>query len=425
MNILFISNLYPPNTVGGYERLCCEVATEFAARGHAVTVLTSVHGQTVSRHPGQIVHQALRLLTGKTIYDGFAGTRQRYEAINVANINALRHVVGLANPDVIFCWNLHGLDRSFLDAMAGTGMRLVVMLTDNWLLGMYNPAYLAEYFRDHVFNTAPGSRPATAPPAAQNHFPFSAIFGAGFMRQFYAEGGLSFERPTVVYNGVRQAAQPATAFRDRSRLIQEGRLKLLFAGRIVDVKGVHTAVEALPAINRHLGSSRRCTLTIVGDVQASDYLKTLQGTAQRLGVANQVRFQPPVAAEALFGLFQEHDIYLFPSIYEPFALTLILAMAAGIPTVASRVGGNTEIIRDGSSGLLFEKNDAAGLAQAVAALADDPRLRVQISEEGRDSASWFTFARMVDEMESFLLDMPRAGGRRARPASGVMEHARG
>jgi glycosyltransferase involved in cell wall biosynthesis len=422
LRVLFVSNLYPPNSVGGYERLCCEVATEFAVRGHAVTVLTSVYGQTVSRHSGQIVHQALRLLTGKTVYDSFTGTRQLHDAINTANITAMSHVVAMANPDVIFCWNLYGLDRSFLDAMAATGVRLVVMLTDNWLLGMYNPGFLADYFRDHVFNTAQVSKPVAGPVTARTRFPFSAIFGAEFMREFYADGGLSFDRPAVIYNGVRQAAHPEDAFRDRIRLVQDGQVKLLFAGRIVDVKGVHTAVEALPMINDRLGSSRRCVLTIVGDVQASDYLDRLRAMAQRLGVSAQVEFQPPVDAAELFGLFQEHDIYLFPSIYEPFALTLILAMAAGIPTAATRVGGNTEIIRDGSSGLLFEKNDPAGLAQAVTSLANDPRLRVRIAQEGRDSASYFTFTRMVDEMERFLLDGQRMGGRHA---AGVKEHARG
>ena len=64
MRVLFVSNLYPPNVVGGYERLCFEVASAFAARGHEVAVLTSGHGGGVAEYPGQTIRQALRLLAG-------------------------------------------------------------------------------------------------------------------------------------------------------------------------------------------------------------------------------------------------------------------------------------------------------------------------------------------------------------------------
>ena len=69
-------------------------------------------------------------------------------------------------------------------------------------------------------------------------------------------------------------------------------------------------------------------------------------------------FGPPYP-DSLPELFEEHDIYVFPSLYEPFSLTLIHALACGIPTAASRVGGNVEIVRDGVSGVLFKKGDPA------------------------------------------------------------------
>ena len=73
MRVLFVSNLYPPNVVGGYEELCHEVASRFAARGHEVAVLTSCYGGRTQPIPGQVVHQSLRLIVGRTIYDGFDG----------------------------------------------------------------------------------------------------------------------------------------------------------------------------------------------------------------------------------------------------------------------------------------------------------------------------------------------------------------
>jgi len=101
-------------------------------------------------------------------------------------------------------------------------------------------------------------------------------------------------------------------------------------------------------------------------------------------------------------LFQAHDIYLFPSLYEPFSLTLILALAAGIPTVASRVGGNVEIVHEDESGLLFDRGDAEGLARAVARLGADPSLRERLAVGGRRVSARFTFSRMIEGMDHFI-----------------------
>src|SRR5262245_61692272 len=102
MKILFLSNLYPPNDVGGYERLCFEVASALAARGHAVAVLTSTHGGKIADYPGQAVLRRLRLLTGETIYDGFRSCAKERQAINRKNIAITREVIAKIQPDVIF-----------------------------------------------------------------------------------------------------------------------------------------------------------------------------------------------------------------------------------------------------------------------------------------------------------------------------------
>jgi glycogen(starch) synthase len=118
--------------------------------------------------------------------------------------------------------------------------------------------------------------------------------------------------------------------------------------------------------------------------------------------AADIILKPTVPEEALFELFDEHDIYLFPSLYEPFSLTLIHALACGIPTIASDTGGNPEIVHDGDSGLLFRKGDPADLVRAVKLLAQDPGLRVRLSQNGQLAARAFTFERMVGEMIEFL-----------------------
>ncbi len=415
MRVLVLSNLYPPNVIGGYERLCFEVAEGLAARGHEITVLTSRFGTNRAEYPRQTVRREWDLLTGPDIYTPFDRTPEERARINAGNIETLRRVLRESLPDVVFAWNLFFLDASILDALERSKVRAVVMLTDNWLLVMRNGRFVSDYFRLHVHGDAPflppPPRPAWRRLAARikrrllgGPVPsrLAAIFGSAFMRDLYRAGGISFAHDAVIHNGVKQHDHAARAVRDRSRLAESGVLNLLFAGRLVDLKGADTAVAALELLDPDVLGVRQVRLTVVGDAQDRAYMERLEAAIASSPRGADIVLRPAVAEAALFDLFEAHDVYLFPSLYEPFSLTLIHALACGIPTVASRVGGNPEIIRNGEAGLLFAKGDAVDLARAVARLATDPVLRARLSHQGRTAASRFTFERMLGEMTDFL-----------------------
>ena len=83
MRILVVSNLYPPNIVGGYERLCFNVASELARRGHDIPVLTSGYGGEVADYPRQRVQRRLQLLVGNSIYEPYpGGDAERAQALH-------------------------------------------------------------------------------------------------------------------------------------------------------------------------------------------------------------------------------------------------------------------------------------------------------------------------------------------------------
>ena len=414
MRILVLSNLYPPNVVGGYERLCFEVTAGLAALGHEMVVLTTRYGGAVADYPQQRILREWDLLTGPDIYTPYPGTAEDRAATNQSNLATLHRVLAELRPDVVFAWNLFFLDASILQSLESSATRTVVMLTDNWLLVMRNPIFVRDYFTDTVHGDKP-FRPAPPPglwqrarqllrdvagrPPARG---LEAIFGATFMRDFYAAGGSIFGRSVVIHNGVKQARDMTATPVDRTRLVQPGTLRLLFAGRFVDLKGAHTAIAAMPMLDLAALGVGRVQLTLVGDGQDAAYARQMDEAVARSGQAGNITLEPTVPESQLAALFDSHDIYLFPSLYEPFSLTLIHALALGIPTIASRVGGNPEIVEDGRSGLLFAKGDAAGLASAVRRLAQDAPLRARLAEGGRRSASRFTFERMVADMASFL-----------------------
>ena len=420
MRILFISNLYPPNVVGGYERLCFEVAAALAARGHDVSVLTSDYGGRVADYPNQKIDRSLSLLTGSTVYQPFSGTIVEREQANRYNVERLHDVYSAVRPDLVYSWNLFFFDRSLLEALAELNVPTVVMLTDNWLVNMLFPEYVASFFRNHVFGNE-SFPPARAPQSwlgrlfrrnsdsptrgPMRRIGVTAVFGSTFMRDFYTEAGLYFEAGVVIHNGVVQDQYATANFRNRSESAAEHEFRILFAGRLVDLKGADTVVSALDYLSRSHLNEERVQLTIIGDDQDVQYVEHLDKLIGSYAGDVVIERRPTVAEAALFNLFQEHDVYVFPSLYEPFSLTLIHALAAGIPTIASDAGGNVEIIKDGFSGLTYPKGNAAALADRIQRLRSSPILRENLSHGGRAAAKAFTFDKLIERTESFFNEL--------------------
>lgn len=91
------------------------------------------------------------------------------------------------------------------------------------------------------------------------------------------------------------------------------------------------------------------------------------------------------------------DVFVLPSVREGISMTILEAMAAGCPTIATRVGGNPELITDGETGILVELDDVPGLAAALARVADDPvRARAFAASARERLLRDFTVERMVD-----------------------------
>jgi glycosyltransferase involved in cell wall biosynthesis len=407
MRILFLSNLYPPNVVGGYERLCFEAASALSARGHEISVLTSDYGGRTAEYAGQRVARCWKLPVGReAIYQPFQGTPEEREAIAAHNVQCLQEQIALATPGLLFAWNLFFLDTTLLQAIERQGLPTVFLLTDNWLIAFLNNPFWQRYLATDVLSDGRSwlhQLRLRFPPAFFGVRKFDlgarAIFASRYMEELYRRAGLRFADSTVIHHGIIDADVALPERRDRLRA--PGELRLLVAGRLVEIKGVHTAIDALPRVIRGL-PQLRVVLTVVGDRADAAYFERLQGRVQTLGIADHVTFEPAVRETELPQLFARHDVYVFPSLYEPFSLTLIHALRAGIPTIASDAGGNVEIVRDGNTGRVFHRGNARALADIVIELARDSTQRVALAQAGRRIAAEHSFTRMLDQIEQYL-----------------------
>jgi glycosyltransferase involved in cell wall biosynthesis len=142
-------------------------------------------------------------------------------------------------------------------------------------------------------------------------------------------------------------------------------------------------------------------LQIVG---SGPMLAELERASRELGVADACAFEP--SAQDVIPWLDGIDIFILPSLFEAFSNSLLEAMARGCCPVASRVGGNGELIRNGETGLLFERGNARELAETLVWLADREEDRRRLATNAAVSASRFTIAaaagRMAEIYEGFL-----------------------
>jgi glycosyltransferase involved in cell wall biosynthesis len=188
----------------------------------------------------------------------------------------------------------------------------------------------------------------------------------------------------LCYNGIdAQLFQPAARPR-------EGPVVIGVICALRPEKGVETLIEAFG----RLGSWPDARLRIVGSGPA---LPELQALAASLKLGDRCVFEPAtsVVAETL----REIDIFVLPSLSESFSNSLMEAMACGCCVVASRVGGNEELIVDGETGLLFPAHESGGLARCLDQLLGNGDLRALLASAGsRRIREHYTIARAAERV---------------------------
>lgn len=155
-----------------------------------------------------------------------------------------------------------------------------------------------------------------------------------------------------------------------------------------------------------LGHDRRCRLLLCG---GGSLLETARAHAARCGVTDRVHFLGVRADVA--ELLAASDVFALSSLWEGSPVAVMEAMAAGLPVVATAVGGVPELVEHGVTGLLSPAGNVEAFAGALAALACDSRLRGEFGNAGLERAGRFGVAAMVDAYAA-LFERIAAGGER-------------
>ena len=358
MKILTLSREYPPHVYGG-AGVVVEHLTRALARRAPVEV--RCFGNAVRSEAGLSVR-------GYPPWERLAnGPDARYAAA----LEALSVDLAMARDPVV-ADVVHA--HTWYVALAGVLVRalhhipLVVTLQGELMMdatGLYQRSRAARHTMRQVLGHADAVTACSRATLTEAEDWRGATFGA---------------RARVIHNGVHVADFMAAVPR------VEDRPYILVVGRHVRQKGFDVMLEAMAILTREPMFRHR--LLVAGDGTETVALQTL---ARDLHVDDRVCFVGSQDRSQIASLFRGADLFVLPSRHEPFGIVILEAMAAGVPVIATAVGGVPEFVIDGETGVLVHPDDPVDLARAIKRVVADPvssRRRAQNAAQVAAANDW-------------------------------------
>jgi glycogen(starch) synthase len=403
VRILVVSNFYPPHVIGGYEIGCSDVVEALKSRGHDIRVLTSSYGCSKAEHSGQVFRW---LETDRSLHiDGSSRDLPRILRKESINRRAFERLCRDIEPDIVYVWNPTHISLSIAAIAQQKGLPVCFFVSDHWL---------SDWEADSLYSLRRRSPRRTGMRLIWK--PLLAMLQAS---RVLPNEGPDFKNVQFASHYLERSAQQTSALVGNAEVIHWGidaerfplnhttrtARRLLYAGQLTSLKGVHTAVQALRIVVDD-PAARSTMLTIAG---GPDYDDRIHRLVSSLRLENNVRFTGFISRDRLQALYKDHDIFLFPSVWdEPFSIALLEAMSSGLAVVGTNTGGTTEILRDEVNALIFPKEDPEACATQIKRLTGDAGLFAKIRLSGRQTVeSQFRLEDMVDRVEYALIRLVR------------------
>ncbi len=394
MRVLLISWEYPPIIEGGLARHVRKLSEHLVSEGVEMHVLTRGGGRlpaTEERH-GVVVH---RLAEPPFPTDVKAFVRW------VKAMNRDMRRLGDQLADAIGFDLIHSHDWLVATAADEIARRI----ERPWLVTVHATEYgrhqgwVDKYPQSHIHGAE-----RTMVRRADHVITCSRYMASHVSTVF----GVSPARITPIQNGIDpRDLEPVASDLDelRARYAEPGERLVLLVGRLVYEKGFHLALDALAPVIAKLGGIR---FVVAGTGTAEAELRR---QAKRLGLDRNGVFLGWVGDDMLHSLYRISDLCIVPSIYEPFGLVALEAMASGCLCVVADTGGLREVVPgDGTVGLRFASRDAAALQEVLERVLTDDDERAQLVAEAREHVlrfDWGEVARQTLALYGELAPSPR------------------
>jgi glycosyltransferase involved in cell wall biosynthesis len=212
------------------------------------------------------------------------------------------------------------------------------------------------------------------------------IANSNAVREWLMKQGLGRYNICVIPNGISlpplRCSDEATRFRSEFNIHPTCPL-IAVVGRLVRTKGLEYFLDAAASLTSRFPSAR---FLIVGEANVEPpYRRELEERARNLNLSGRVIFTGQ--RNDVPQIMREIDISVLPSLTESFSNSLLESMANGLPVVATKAGGNPEVVSDGEDGLLVPAADSAALARAITKLLESPDLAKRLGDAAREKVT--------------------------------------
>lgn len=370
LRILILTNLYPPQAIGGYERAIADYARLLYQRGHTVLVLTTnTEEYSIDQTPSDaqpMVRRGLSLGGSWSDRGAIWFPPEQLEAIDLQNEKAVIQELQTFRPQVCLAGNIDLLGVELLQIILAAGIPVA----------------------HYVMNASPGYPQQLSPQTSLHQY----ITCSEWIRQNLQQQGYLAQSQTI-YPGaaVEEFYQPELPPRDQ--------LRIAYASLVMYYKGTDVLIEALCLLH---AAGIPFTATVAGGTLEPEFVQALHHLVESEGLQEKVQFPGVLSRQQLKQLYRTHNVLVFPSRFEePFGISQIEAMAAGLTLVTSGTGGAREIVEHGQDGLIFESENPLYLADILSSLPRFPTEWEAITRQGQQRAmSQFSQAQTIEQLES-------------------------
>lgn len=361
MKIIFFVYNFPPKWLAGTELSTYSIAEYIAKRGHEVHIITSLD-------PGLPKHSSEKnFFIHRLLYYSFP-----FLGSQLFRLFVIREILKI-NPDIIH-----------VQAIFASIPIILIKVLFNYPLviyargsDVYLPSHLSKITRKILL------KKADRVIALTEHMKDT-------IQEFYSD------KIVVIPNGVdSRFFSSETVKTEKDLLVRE----LLFVGRLDPVKGISFLLHAVALIKKKYPDVH---LTIIGDGKEK---KTLLKLIERLNISNNIIFLGAISHERIHYHMNRSKIFILPSLSEGFPLAILEAMAAGLPIIASSIGGIIEIIDDGLNGFLVEPKNPEDIAEKVIYLFQNEHIWQKISLNCRKKAGDYSWNSVVESLIEIYEDI--------------------
>ncbi|HBK34201.1 TPA: hypothetical protein DEP34_02710 [Candidatus Uhrbacteria bacterium] len=398
MNILLLSNLYRPYARGGAEIIARRVAQELLGRGHKVTIVSSMPFDGFWSFFPRVTEQQIEKIYRfypLNLYHTLSDTsvpfvfRAFWHLIDLWNPQTtwcVRKILAKEKPDVILTHNLKGLGMQAFRVAHESGIRHIhtihdvqLSLPSGLLLAGQEQAWIQTSFLRKWYERQVQKMVRS---------PDVVISPSHFLAEFYKK------RHFFTDSRIETIPNPAPDIKLPTRTCcpqTKKALHVLFAGQLEKHKGILLLMDVARQMEGKI------ELHIAGEGSLADFI------TERSNLDVHVHYHGFVSFEHLEDLFGICDVSVVPSLcYENSPTVIYESLQAGVPVVASHIGGVGELVHDGKNGFLVPAGDGEALKKAFLRFLDSPWPLSQTCVEFQEEIQHHSLKAYVDRLEQLI-----------------------